>query len=233
MHGTVTYFGHEADISIWFVVLLGLANSLVWAGIWPLALDGLGRFTKLGASVLIMGLCGNAVLPLVYGWFADMAGERTAYWVLLPCYGYLMFYAFYGHWCAAGSLFVHPFHQKQVMNFRKTKIFNGRIITPYRVINGGTVLTEGTRILAVAEDDIPVSDALEIDAQGLYISPGFIDIHVHGGGDSDFMDGDIQAFLQVADTHLRFGTTAMTPPRSAAIPAACAGLFLLMKPPTR
>lgn len=97
MRGMVSIWGHDADISIWFVVLLGLANSLVWAGIWPLALDGLGRFTKLGASVLIMGLCGNAVLPLVYGYFADMAGERSAYWVLLPCYGYLMFYAFYGH----------------------------------------------------------------------------------------------------------------------------------------
>ncbi len=97
MRGGVTILGHEADISIWFVVLLGLANSLVWAGIWPLALDGLGRFTKLGASVLIMGLSGNAVLPLIYGYFADMTGERAAYWVLLPCYAYLMYYAFYGH----------------------------------------------------------------------------------------------------------------------------------------
>lgn len=97
LRGTVQLLGHEADISIWFVVMLGLANSLVWAGIWPLALDGLGRFTKLGASVLIMGLCGNAVLPLVYGYFADLAGERAAYWVLLPCYAYLVYYAFYGH----------------------------------------------------------------------------------------------------------------------------------------
>ncbi len=97
MRGMVHVFGHETDVSIWFVVLLGLANSLVWAGIWPLALDGLGRFTKLGASVLIMGLCGNAVLPLVYGFFADMTGERDAYWVLLPCYAYLMYYAFHGH----------------------------------------------------------------------------------------------------------------------------------------
>ncbi|MFT3945461.1 MAG: hypothetical protein QM763_00690 [Agriterribacter sp.] len=58
-------------MSIWFLVLLGLANSMVWAGIWPLALDGLGKFTKLGASIMIMGLCGNALLPLVYGHFAD------------------------------------------------------------------------------------------------------------------------------------------------------------------
>ena len=95
--GQVSFLGHTADISIWFVVLLGLANSLVWAGIWPLALDGLGRFTKIGASVMIMGLCGNAIMPLFYGYFADAYDVRTAYWVLFPCYLYLVFYAIQGH----------------------------------------------------------------------------------------------------------------------------------------
>jgi glucose/galactose transporter len=96
-HGQASFLGHTTDISIWFVVLLGLANSLVWAGIWPLALDGLGRFTKLGASVLIMGLCGNAIVPLFYGYLADRFDVRQAYWVLFPCYLYLVFYAIYGH----------------------------------------------------------------------------------------------------------------------------------------
>jgi FHS family L-fucose permease-like MFS transporter len=96
-HGQVNFLGHQADISIWFVVLLGLANSLVWAGIWPLALDDLGRFTKLGASIMIMGLCGNAIMPLFYGYFADKLDVRQAYWVLLPCYLYLVFYAAKGH----------------------------------------------------------------------------------------------------------------------------------------
>lgn len=95
--GEVNFLGHLADISIWFVVLLGLANSLVWAGIWPLALDGLGKFTKLGASIMIMGLCGNAIMPLFYGHFADVYDVRTAYWVLFPCYLYLIYYAVYGH----------------------------------------------------------------------------------------------------------------------------------------
>nr|WP_295927187.1 sugar MFS transporter [uncultured Dyadobacter sp.] len=95
--GEVNFLGHTTDISIWFVVLLGLANSLVWAGIWPLALDDLGRFTKLGASVMIMGLCGNAIMPLFYGHFADVVNVREAYWVLLPCYLYLVFYAVKGH----------------------------------------------------------------------------------------------------------------------------------------
>jgi glucose/galactose transporter len=94
--GEVVFLGHVADISIWFIVLLGLANSLVWAGIWPLALDRLGKFTKLGASIMIMGLCGNAIVPLFYGYFADTYDVRQAYWVLFPCYIYLVFYAIYG-----------------------------------------------------------------------------------------------------------------------------------------
>lgn len=95
--GNVNFLGHAADISIWFVVMLGFANSLVWAGIWPLALDGLGKFTKLGASIMIMGLCGNALLPVLYGHFADVYGVREAYWVLFPCYLYLIYYAVYAH----------------------------------------------------------------------------------------------------------------------------------------
>lgn len=96
--GTTQLLGHTADLSIWFLVLLGLANSLVWAGIWPLALDGLGRFTKLGASILIMGLCGNAMLPLAYGFLADKYKDlQGAYWILVPCYLYLVFYAFRGY----------------------------------------------------------------------------------------------------------------------------------------
>jgi glucose/galactose transporter len=96
-HGNVALAGLNADISIWFVVLLGLANSLIWAGIWPLALDGLGKFTKIGASILIMGLCGNAILPLIYGYLADLFDLQKAYIVLIPCYIYLIFYAIKGH----------------------------------------------------------------------------------------------------------------------------------------
>ncbi|MBN7810876.1 sugar MFS transporter [Algoriphagus sp. H41] len=95
--GPIRFLGMTVDISILFVVLLGLANSLVWAGIWPLALDGLGRFTKLGASIMIMGLCGNAIMPMVYGYFADLYSVKMAYWVLFPCYLYLVYYALHGH----------------------------------------------------------------------------------------------------------------------------------------
>ncbi|MHA4809959.1 sugar MFS transporter [Flavitalea flava] len=95
--GQIFLLGHDTHVSIWFLVLLGFANSMIWAGIWPLAIEGLGKFTKLGSSIMIMGLCGNASLPLLYGHFADIYGLRNAYWVLFPCYLYLVFYAFYGH----------------------------------------------------------------------------------------------------------------------------------------
>lgn len=97
VHTDVSFLGHRVDASIWFIVLLGLPNSLVWAALWPLALDGLGRFVKIGSSILIMGLCGNALIPLVYGFFADRMGLREAYIILLPCYLYLGFYAFKGY----------------------------------------------------------------------------------------------------------------------------------------
>jgi fucose permease len=69
----------------------------MWSAIWPLALDGLGRFTKMGGSVLIMGLSGSAIVPIIYGYFADKFNPQIAYWVLLPCYLYLVFYAYFGY----------------------------------------------------------------------------------------------------------------------------------------
>ncbi len=105
--GSTFFLGHRADISIWFLVMLGFANSMIWAGIWPLALDRLGSHLKLGASILIMGLCGNAIVPLLYGYMADKYSLQTGYWILLPCYLYLVFYAFYGYKIKSWKL--HPF----------------------------------------------------------------------------------------------------------------------------
>ena len=95
--GQMMYKGYEISISIWFIVLLGLPNALIYAGIWPLAIRDLGRFTKIGASILVMGLFGNALFPMIYGRYADVVDTRTAYLILLPCFVYLVFYAFYGH----------------------------------------------------------------------------------------------------------------------------------------
>ncbi|HCC53150.1 MAG TPA: glucose/galactose MFS transporter [Porphyromonadaceae bacterium] len=95
--GETGFGNHTIQISICFLFLLGLPNALIYAGIWPLAIRDLGRFTKTGSSILIMGLAGNAILPLIYGKFADHIGLKQAYWVLIPCFIYLVFYAFYGH----------------------------------------------------------------------------------------------------------------------------------------
>ena len=93
----VVIWGHHTDISIWFLVALGFPNSLIFANIWPLAINGLGKFTKMGSSLMVMGLCGNAVTPLIYGHLADLYNVRTAYLILIPCYLYLIFFAAYGH----------------------------------------------------------------------------------------------------------------------------------------
>ena len=93
----MTLFGHRVNASIFFLNALGFPNALIYAGIWPLSIHGLGKFTKTGSSLLIMGLCGNAILPLIYGYFADSYSLRTAYWVLIPCFLYLLFFAVKGH----------------------------------------------------------------------------------------------------------------------------------------
>jgi len=89
--------GYQVPVSLFFLMLLGLANSMIWACIWPLSLDRLGSKVNIGSSLLVMGLCGNALLPLVYGYLADHLGLQNAYLVLLPCYGYLLFFALRGY----------------------------------------------------------------------------------------------------------------------------------------
>ncbi len=93
----------------------------------------------------------------------------------------------------------------------RVKIFNGRLIVPGKIIPNGCVLVQEGRIIAVEAGDIDAGDATVIDANGQYISPGFIDIHIHGGGGHDFMDGTTDAFLRIAEMHAAHGTTAMLP----------------------
>jgi N-acetylglucosamine-6-phosphate deacetylase len=89
------------------------------------------------------------------------------------------------------------------------KIMNGHIITENTIISNGTLLIEDGKILGVEKDHIESTDFIEIDAKGNYVSPGFIDIHVHGGGGFDFMDETEEAFLKAASLHARFGTTSL------------------------
>jgi FHS family L-fucose permease-like MFS transporter len=100
--------------SVLFVAALGIANALVWPAIWPLALTGLGKFTKTASALLIMAISGGAIIPPLYGALVDhkkeeliVAGINEAnaiteaasfgYWILLPCYLMILYYAFWGH----------------------------------------------------------------------------------------------------------------------------------------
>ncbi len=84
--------------SITFIALLGLANSLMWPAIFPMAIKGLGRFTKIGSALLIMGIAGGAILPQIYGQLAHAISPQSAFfWCTLPCYLYILYYAIRGH----------------------------------------------------------------------------------------------------------------------------------------
>ena len=100
--------------SVLFVATLGIANALVWPAIWPLALTGLGKFTKTASALLIMAISGGAIIPPLYGALVDNKKEHLlasgvheasamaeaaafGYWILLPCYIIILYYAFFGH----------------------------------------------------------------------------------------------------------------------------------------
>jgi FHS family L-fucose permease-like MFS transporter len=84
-------------VTVLFIALLGFANSLVWPAMWPLAINSLGKFTKTGSAMLIMAIAGGALIPLAYGKLAVSFSTQTAYWICVPCYFVIMYYAFIGH----------------------------------------------------------------------------------------------------------------------------------------
>lgn len=102
--GTVHLFGMQTDISLWLLVMMGLPNALLYAGIWPLAISGLGKYTNLGSAFLVMALCGSAFMPMIYQWLVEMNANYTshflamkkAYWILIPAFTYILWYAAYG-----------------------------------------------------------------------------------------------------------------------------------------
>jgi MFS transporter, FHS family, L-fucose permease len=102
----------EIPLVIILVAVLGLANALCWPAIWPMALEGVGGYTKIGGAILVMGIIGGAVYPLIYGALADSinssnllsgiettakSGNQMAYLILIPAYLMIIFYAFKGH----------------------------------------------------------------------------------------------------------------------------------------
>lgn len=93
--GAIVFTGFT---SVLCLALLGLANALMWPALWPLAIQGLGKFTKLGSALIIMMISGGALLPLLYGKIADNLGDtQKAYIIMIPCYIFIYFYATIGH----------------------------------------------------------------------------------------------------------------------------------------
>ncbi|MCC5825105.1 N-acetylglucosamine MFS transporter NagP [Alkalimonas sp.] len=94
----VPFGGVALPDTLMFIALLGLANAIVWPAVWPLALSGLGHLTSIGSALLIMGIAGGAFGPLFWGLFSGTGlGQQGAYFVMLPCYAFILFYAVKGH----------------------------------------------------------------------------------------------------------------------------------------
>ena len=84
-------------VSVWFVALLSFACSLMYPAIWPLAIVDLGKFTKKGSSLLVASIGGGALIPVLFGFMKDWMGSQNAYWICLPFYLLIMYYAYYGY----------------------------------------------------------------------------------------------------------------------------------------
>jgi len=87
----------KGTIAIAAFAALGFSNAIMWPAIWPLAIHGLGRFTRTGAALLIMGIVGGALLPPLYGKLAEaMDSRQMAYWMMIPCYIFILYFAVKG-----------------------------------------------------------------------------------------------------------------------------------------
>lgn len=95
---SVGVFVTEGYVAITFIALLGLANSLMWPAIWPLAIEKLGKFTATGSALLVMGIAGGAIVPLLYGALKDAIPNHVAFFVcMIPCYLYILYYGIKGN----------------------------------------------------------------------------------------------------------------------------------------
>ena len=96
-----------------------------------------------------------------------------------------------------------------------TQIFNGKILTPQGWINGGSVLFEGNKILEVRNNSYIEQGVKAIDAKNMIVAPGGVELHIHGGGNRDFMEGTEDAFRTAVKAHMHHGTTSIFPTLSS------------------
>jgi FHS family L-fucose permease-like MFS transporter len=94
---------------MWALIAVGVFNSIMWSNIFTIAIDGLGKYTSQGSSLLIMAILGAALVPLIQGILADIIGLQASFIVPLLCYIYIMFYGFYSpKWKSKNSEIVKP-----------------------------------------------------------------------------------------------------------------------------
>lgn len=97
---SVAAYVSSGYVAVAFIALLGLANSLMWPAIFPLGISHLGKFVKVGSAIMIMGIAGGAIWPLLYGFLKETVGLnfQLAYFIaVLPCYLYILYFAIAGH----------------------------------------------------------------------------------------------------------------------------------------
>ena len=93
---TLPYFGTQVPISIAFLVLCGLCTSIMWGGVFNLAVEGLGKYTAAAAGIFMVMVCGGGIVPLIQGWVSDHFGYLNSYWVMFACLVYMLWYALVG-----------------------------------------------------------------------------------------------------------------------------------------
>ena len=87
----------KGPASVWFIALLGLGNALLWPSIWPLSLEGLGKLTSKGSALLIMGVVGGGLAPVLYGVISDAVNPQVAYSILIPFYLFILYFSVKGY----------------------------------------------------------------------------------------------------------------------------------------
>ena len=95
--GTLCVVRLPPRLSVYAVMIVTFGCSVMYPAIFPLALKGLGRFAKTGSSILVACIAGGSVIPLLYGFLKDWVGSQAAYWIGIPCFLFIMYYAYYGY----------------------------------------------------------------------------------------------------------------------------------------
>ena len=94
--GSLSFGLTPVPINAMFIVLVGLCTSIMWGGIFNLAVEGLGKYLAAASGLFMVMVCGGGIIPAIQGWIADIAGYMTSYWVVIAGFAYLFFYALIG-----------------------------------------------------------------------------------------------------------------------------------------